>query len=57
VATIDRIERGYTPWPASAAGFRTTDEQAGTYVGRHRRGARRGLNVLRMFYRGRHRRR
>jgi hypothetical protein len=57
MATIDRIEPAYTPWSPSTSGFRTADEAAkGAYVGKHRRPGTRGLNVLRMFYVGRHRR-
>ena len=60
MATIDRIEPAYTPWSPAKSGFGETvpaDGAAEEYVGRHRRpGAARGLNVLRMFYTGKHRR-
>ena len=55
MATVDRIAPGYTAWTPSAAGIETESE---TYVGRHRRpGGVRGLAMVRMFYRPRHRRR
>jgi hypothetical protein len=41
----------------STAGFTSTDEATEEYTGRHRKPGARGLNVLRMFYVGRHRRR
>ena len=59
MATIDRIEPAYTPWSPARSGFGETvptDETAEDYVGRHRRFGVRGLNVLRMFYVGKHRR-
>jgi hypothetical protein len=57
MATIDRIEPIRPAWSPTTAGFTSTDEATEEYVGRHRNTGRRGLNVLRMFYVGRHRRR
>jgi hypothetical protein len=56
MATIDRIEPAYTAWAPSTSGFTSTDEAAEVYVGRHRRPGARGLGMLRMFYRAKHRR-
>jgi hypothetical protein len=59
MATIDRIEPVRPAWGApssSTAGFTSTDEATEEYVGRHRKPGARGLNVLRLFYVGRHRR-
>ena len=56
MATIDRIEPAYTPWSPSTSGFTSADEAREAYIGRHRRpGARANLNLLRMFYSGKHR--
>jgi hypothetical protein len=54
MATIDRIDTGYTAWTPSTAGIATEDD---TYVGRHRRpgtGAR-TFSLHRMFRTARHR--
>lgn len=54
MATVERIEPGYTAWTPSVAGIKTETE---TYVGRHRKpGGVRGMAVYRFFYRARHRR-
>ena len=42
MATIDRIDTGYTAWTPSSAGITTEDE---TYVGRHRRPGQSSLGV------------
>jgi hypothetical protein len=57
MATIDRIEPAYTPWSPSKSGFgeAVTTDVGEEYVGKHRRPGARGLNILRMFYAGKHR--
>ena len=52
MATLDRIEPGYTPWTPSSAGIGIAEEE---YVGRHRRVARRMFSLRRLFYVARHR--
>ncbi len=54
MATIDRIDTGYTAWTPSAAGITTEDE---TYIGRHRRPGTSGksFSLGRMFHTARHR--
>ncbi|WP_375503333.1 hypothetical protein [uncultured Jatrophihabitans sp.] len=53
MATIDRIDTGYTAWTPSSAGIATEDD---TYVGRHRRSdAGKTFSLHRMFYTARHR--
>jgi hypothetical protein len=53
MATLDRIEPGYTPWTPSAAGLDTDDAR---YVGRHRKAVVRRMSLRAMVYRARHRR-
>ncbi|WP_375485506.1 hypothetical protein [uncultured Jatrophihabitans sp.] len=54
MATIDRIDSGYTAWTPSSAGLATDDE---TYTGRHRRPeSSRALSLRRLFYMAKHRR-
>ena len=55
MATIDRIDTGYTAWTPSSAGITTEDE---TYVGRHRRPgtSTKSFSLHRMFHAARHRR-
>lgn len=54
MATIDRIDTGYTAWTPSNAGIVTEDD---TYIGRHRRPATAGrtFSLHRLFYTARHR--
>ena len=54
MATIDRIDTGYTAWTPASAGILTEDE---TYVGRHRRpsASSKTFSLHRMFYTARHR--
>ena len=56
MATIDRIEPVRPAWSPSTAGFTSADEATEEYIGRHRKPGARGLNILRMFHVGRHRR-
>ncbi len=53
MATIERVEPAYTAWSPTAAGIATEGDE---YVGRHRKTGARALSVVRMFYRGKHRR-
>lgn len=54
MATIDRIDTGYTAWTPSSAGIATEDE---VYTGRHRKPDNgRTFSFHRLFYTVRHRR-
>ena len=54
MATIDRIDTGYTAWTPSSSGIATEDE---SYVGRHRKPNVGGktFSLGRMLYSARHR--
>ena len=54
MATIDRIDTGYTAWTPSTAGLTTEDD---SYIGRHRRPgtASRTFSLHRMLHTARHR--
>ena len=54
MATIDRIDTGFSAWTPSTAGIATEDE---TYVGRHRRPstAAKIFSLHRLLYAARHR--
>jgi hypothetical protein len=53
MATLDRIDAGFTPWTPSVTGIGIADDD---YVGRHRKDRGRTLSVRRMFYAAQHRR-
>jgi hypothetical protein len=53
MATIDRIDPGFSAWTPSAAGLAAEEDE---YVGRHRRPNGRTLSIMRMLYSPRHRR-
>ena len=54
MATVDRIDSGYTAWTPSSAGIATEDD---VYRGRHRKPEiARLLSFRRMFYSAKHRR-